>query len=147
MNAFQFNNAPPLREHISMPAFQDTEKLYSVMRETFGRVAQSNPKAFDELTKARLTVRFKVSAPMGEITIDGKARPMKTIYGAFTGRPDIDLELTGDNLDRLLKHELSATKAVTDGTIKFKGNPLKLRALLDVIKAANAVYADVIKRG
>lgn len=128
-----------------MPKFSDTEKLYAVMRDVFAQVAEKNPKAFDELTKARLTVRFKVNTPNGEITLDGKSRPPKITYGAFTGRPDIDLDLTGDNLDKLLSHQISATKAVTDGTIKFKGNPLKLRALLDVIKAGNAVYADVLK--
>jgi hypothetical protein len=115
------------------------------MRDMFAQVAQKNPKAFDEMTKARLTVRFKVNTPSAEITVDGKSRPPKTTYGAFTGRPDIDLDLTGDNLDKLLSHQISATKAVTDGTIKFKGNPLKLRALLDVIKAGNVVYGDVLK--
>jgi len=39
---------------------------------------------------------------------------------------------TGDNLDKLLSHQISATKAVTDGTIKFKGNPLKLQAMLGI---------------
>lgn len=128
-----------------MPVFKDVESLYAILRETFGRVAQSNPAAFDQMTRARLTVRFRTLEPKGELTIDGKTRPAQLIYGPFAGRPDIDLDLTGDNLDRLLRHELSATKAVTDGTIKFKGNPLKLRALLDVIKAANPVYMDVVK--
>ena len=129
-----------------MPKFSDTETLYRVMRDMFAQVAEKNPKAFDEMTKARLTVRFQVSAPAGEITVDGKTRPPKMTYGAFSGRPDIDLTLTGDNLDKLLSHQISATKAVTDGTIKFKGNPLKLKAMLDVIKAGSAVYGDVLKQ-
>jgi len=128
-----------------MPKFTDAESLYGVMRDMFAQVADKNPKAFDEMVKARLTVRFKVNAPIAEITVDGKTRPPKVTYGAFTGRPDIDLELTGDNLDKLLSHQISATKAVTDGTIKFKGNPLKLKAMLEVIKAGNAVYGDVLK--
>ncbi len=129
-----------------MPKFNDADTLYNVMREMFAQVSDKNPKAFDEMIKARLTVRFKMSAPAAEFTVDGKTRPPKITYGAFTGRPDIDLDLTGDNLDKLLSHQLSATKAVTDGTIKFKGNPLKLRAMLDVIKAGNAVYADALKK-
>lgn len=128
-----------------MPKFSDTETLYSVMRDMFAQVAEKNPKAFDPMVKARLTVRFQVTAPSGEITVDGKTRPPKMTYGAFSGRPDIDLTMTGDNLDKLLSHQISATKAVTDGTIKFKGNPLKLQAMLDVIKAGNAVYGDVLK--
>jgi hypothetical protein len=126
--------------------YSDGETLYNVMREMFAQVNANNPKAFDEMVKARLTVRFKVSNPAAEFTVDGKTRPPKITYGAFTGRPDIDLDMTGDNLDKLLSHQLSATKAVTDGTIKFKGNPLKLRAMLDVIKAGNAVYADALKK-
>lgn len=128
-----------------MPKFSDAETLYGVMRDMFAKVAEKNPKAFDEMIKSRLTVRFKVNQPTAEITVDGKTRPPKMTYGAFSGRPDIDLDLTGDNLDKLLSHQISATKAVTDGTIKFKGNPLKLRAMLDVIKAGNAVYGDVLK--
>ena len=129
-----------------MAIFSDADVLYNVMGEMFAQVAKKNPKAFDEMTKARLTVRFKVNAPQAEITLDGKTRPPKITYDAFSGRPDIDLELTGDNLDKLLSHQISATKAVTDGTIKFKGNPLKLKAMLEVIKAGNAVYAVVLKQ-
>lgn len=129
-----------------MAKFADADALYGVMRDMFAQVTEKNPKAFDEMIKARLTVRFKVNTPSAEITVDGKVRPAKITYGAFTGRPDIDLDLTGDNLDRLLNHQISATKAVTDGTIKFKGNPLKLKAMLDVIKAGNAVYPDVLKK-
>lgn len=129
-----------------MAKYADADALYGVMRDMFAQVTEKNPKAFDEMIKARLTVRFKVNTPSAEITLDGKVRPVKITYGAFTGRPDIDLDLTGDNLDRLLNHQISATKAVTDGTIKFKGNPLKLKAMLDVIKAGNAVYPDVLKK-
>ena len=123
-----------------MPVFASDEQLYSVMRQLLDEVAQHNPAAFAELVKNRLTVRFKVSAPPAEFSIDGKSRPPKLTCGAGGGRPEIDLALGGDDLDRLLKHTISATKAVTDGTIKFKGNPFKLRALLDVIKACNPVY-------
>lgn len=128
-----------------MPKFSDAETLYSVMRDMFAKVTETNPKAFDDMLKSRLTVRFQVTSPTAEITVDGKSRPPKMTYGAFTGRPDIDLQLTGDNLDKLLSHQISATKAVTDGTIKFKGNPLKLSALLGIIKAGNVVYGDVLK--
>lgn len=128
-----------------MPKFSDAETLYNVMRDMFAKVAENDPKVFDKMIQARLTVRFRVTAPDAEFTVDGKSRPPKLTYGAFTGRPDIDLQLTGDNLDKLLSHQISATKAVTDGTIKFKGNPLKLQAMLGVIKAGNAVYADILK--
>jgi alkyl sulfatase BDS1-like metallo-beta-lactamase superfamily hydrolase len=128
-----------------MAKFPDTETLYDVMRDLFSQVADKNPAAFDDMVKARLTVRFKVNQPTGEITLDGKTRPPKFTYGAFTGRPDIDLDLTAENLDKLLKHEISAQKAVMNGTIKFKGNPMKLNAMLNVLKASNALYPEVLK--
>jgi alkyl sulfatase BDS1-like metallo-beta-lactamase superfamily hydrolase len=129
-----------------MPKFPDTEKLYAVMRDLFGTVLEQNPKAFDDMLRQRLTVRFKISQPSGEVIIDGKTRPPKFTYGAFNGRPDIDLELTGDVLDQLLKHEISAQKSVMDGTVKFKGNPLKLQGMLNVLKASNPVYPDALKK-
>lgn len=129
-----------------MAVFKDADTMYAVMRDMFGAVADKNPKAFDEMVKNRLTVRFKVSQPTGEVTIDGKTRPPKMTYGAFSGRPDIDLDLTGDVLDKLLKHEISAQKSVMDGTVKFKGNPLKLNAMLTVLKASNAFYRDALKK-
>lgn len=129
-----------------MAVFKDADTMYAVMRDMFGAVADKNPKAFDEMVKNRLTVRFKVSQPTGEVTIDGKTRPPKMTYGAFSGRPDIDLDLTGDVLDKLLKHEISAQKSVVDGTVKFKGNPLKLNAMLTVLKASNAFYPDALKK-
>jgi alkyl sulfatase BDS1-like metallo-beta-lactamase superfamily hydrolase len=123
-----------------MPVFKNADTLYAVMRRVLDEVAAKNADAFAEMIKNRLTVRFKMTEPAGEFTIDGKARPPKMTYGTPAGHPDIDLDLCGDDLDRLLKHEISATQAVTDGTIKFKGNPFKLRALLDVIKAGSVVY-------
>ncbi|OQY90539.1 MAG: hypothetical protein B6D41_09715 [Chloroflexi bacterium UTCFX4] len=129
-----------------MPVFQNAEKMYAVMRDVFGTVLEKNPKAFDDMLKNRLTVRFKVSQPAAEVTLDGKTRPPKFTFGAFSGRPDIDLELSGDVLDKLLKHEISAQKSVMDGTIKFKGNPLKLQGMLNVLKASNAVYPDALKK-
>jgi len=128
-----------------MPKFADAESLYAVMRDLFGQVAEQNPKAFDEMVKARLTVRFRVTQPTAEITIDGKTRPPKLTYGAFSGRPDIDLDLSGDIFDQLLKHEINAQKAIMGGTIKFKGNPMKLSAMLDVLKASNTIYPQVLK--
>ncbi len=129
-----------------MPVFQNAEIMYAVLRDLFSAVAKENPKAFDEMVKNRLTVRFQVSQPSGQVTLDGKTRPPKFTYGAFSGRPDIDLNLTGDVLDKLLKHEISAQKSVMDGTIKFKGNPLKLNAMLNVLKACNAFYPDALKK-
>ena len=129
-----------------MPVFKDADIMYAVMLDMFGTVIEKNPKAFEDMLKNRLTVRFKVSQPSGEVTIDGKTRPPKMTYGAFSGRPDIDLELTGDVLDKLLKHEISAQKAVMDGTIKFKGNPLKLTGMLNVLKASNTVYPEALKK-
>jgi putative sterol carrier protein len=129
-----------------MSKFPDAEKLYNVMRDVFGTVLEQNPKAFDDMLRQRLTVRFKVSQPNSEVTIDGKLRPPKMTYGAFNGRPDIELELTGDVLDQLFKHEISAQKAVMNGTIKFKGNPLKLQGMLNVLKACNPVYPDALKK-
>lgn len=129
-----------------MAVFKDSEIMYAVMRDVFGTVAESSPKSFEDMIKNRLTVRFKVSQPNGEVTIDGKVRPPKITYGTFSGRPDIDLELTGDVLDKLLKHEISAQKSVMDGTIKFKGNPLKLNGMLSVLKASNEFYPDARKK-
>jgi SCP-2 sterol transfer family len=128
---------------VVMPVFKNADALYAVMRETLGQVADKYPQAFDETVRSRLTARFNTSAPAAEFTIDGKTRPTQVTYGAYAGRPDIDLDLSGDDLDRLLRREISASSAVTDGTIKFKGNSFKLRVLLDVIKAASAVYAGV----
>lgn len=128
-----------------MPKFPNTDALHGVMRDLFTQLEEKNPKAFDEMVKARLTVRFRVNQPSGEITIDGKTRPPKLTYGAFSGRPDIDLDLTGDVLDKLLKHEISAQKSVMNGTIKFKGNPLKLNAMLEVLKVGNTIYPAVLK--
>lgn len=128
-----------------MAVYNDAETLYAVMDDMFKQVAEKNPKAFDDLTKARLTVRFKISQPTAEVTVDGKVRPAKLTCGAYSGRPDIDLELTGDIFDKLLRHEISAQKSVMDGTIKFKGNPLKLQAMMGLLKASNAYYPDAFK--
>lgn len=123
-----------------MAAFESAQALYAVMATVLAEVTARSPEAFATMIKDRLTVRFITIAPAAEFTIDGKVRPPRLSCGTPGARPEIVLQLSGDDLDRLLRHEISASKAVADGTIGFKGNPFKMRALLDVIKAANVVY-------
>lgn len=130
----------------TMSIFKDADELYRVMQELFEQLEAKQPAAFGGLYKQRMTVRFRCTAPTGEITIEAKVKPTRMTYGPFNGRPDIDLDLSADNLHRLLMHELSTKKAVTDGTIKFKGNPFKLTPLLELIKAGRELYPQIAQR-
>jgi hypothetical protein len=129
-----------------MAVYKDAETFYTVMKDLFDQLQAEEPAAFDKLIKQKMSVRFRCAAPAAQVTIDAKTRPPRMTYGAFAGRPDLDVDMTADTLHQLLTHELSTKKAVSDGKVKIKGNPFKMSAMLDVIQSGRHFYPALLKK-
>ena len=59
---------------------------------------------------------------------------------------DLEMELSGDTLHRLLLHEITTKKAMAGGLIKVRGPAWKLSPLLGVIQAGREFYPQALQK-
>ncbi len=125
-------------------AYQDEAQLYSCMQDLFGQVESDLPQATESLIKAKLCIRFNVSAPEAMLLIDAKKRPLHIEYGRTNSyKPDLDVDLTGEALHQILLGQLSLTKAVGSKKVKPKGPIWKIMALADLFYHAQKIYPQI----
>jgi hypothetical protein len=130
-----------------MPFYSDTDSLYGSLRAVFTHIEKDSPQAYKGLTRSRLALRIRCTAPAAEVLLDGRQPgKVKASYGGAAGRPDLDVELAADTLHHILLDTLSMRKAMGGGLIKVRGPAWKLSALIDVIKAGRLVYPDVLRK-
>jgi hypothetical protein len=129
-----------------MPFYTDDSQFYSLMQMLFDRLRQRTPNPIDNLTAARLIILMKIPSPEAEVLINGRQKPVSVRYGR-TGRvlPDLDAEMTGDTLHKILTHELSLRDAWAKRMIKVKGSILKAAPLVDILRASREIYQDVLR--
>ncbi len=129
-----------------MPFYTDDAQFYSLMQKLFDRLRQKTPNPIDNLTAARLIIRMKISSPEADVLVNGRLNPVSVRYGK-TPRilPDLDAEMTGDTLHKILTHELSLRDAWTNRQIKVKGSILKAAPLVDILRASREFYPDILR--
>lgn len=126
-----------------MPVFASAEKVYDCLRPVFDRITKETPNALAEFMKAKVILRLKLSAPAAEVWLNSRQKDLQIAFGPNTAqRPDLDVEIAGDNLHLILLDQLSTKKAMGEGKIKVKGPFNKLPVVIEVIKASRPFYAE-----
>lgn len=128
-----------------MSFFASTDQLYACTRLLFERLQEQDPTAADTFLAARLLIRFRCRQPAAEITLNGRRRPLETIFGPTTLRPDVEVELAADTLHQIMLGQLSLTKAVGNGQLKARGPLYKTLALADLFYRGQALYPQVLR--
>ncbi len=128
-----------------MPFYDSADQLYHCLRTLFGRLGQENPGAGEAVLALRLISRLRISEPAAEITTNGRRRPLLTVYGPSTLRPDLEIEVVGDTLHRILLGELPLKKAVGNGLVKVRGPAWKTLALAELFRQSQAIYPEVLR--
>ncbi len=131
-----------------MPFYRTTEFLYDALRATFGQIARQSPGHLDglhTLMASKMILRLKCTGPAGEITLNGREKQFKAVYGHSPLRADLTVELASDTLHEILLDELSIKRAWGNGTIKVQGPVWKLKVLTDLVKGAREFYPGVLK--
>ena len=64
-----------------MAVYTDAEQLYTYVRALFALIAAKNPGAADAVLASRLVIRLHCTEPDAEITLNGRQRPLETIFG------------------------------------------------------------------
>ncbi|MEW5987679.1 MAG: SCP2 sterol-binding domain-containing protein [Chloroflexota bacterium] len=128
-----------------MSFFASTDQLYACTRLLFERLQEQDPTAADTFLAARLLIRFRCRQPAAEITLNGRRRPLETIFGSTTLRPDVEVELAADTLHQIMLGQLSLKKAVGNGQLKARGPLYKTLALTDLFYRGQALYPQVLR--
>ena len=131
-----------------MPFYTNSETLYAALRATFARIEKEAPDHLDGLHSLMATktiLRLKCTAPVAEVTLNGREKQFKATYGPSPLRADLTIELASDTLHLILLDELSIKKAYGNGKIKVVGPAWKLKVLTDLVKGARQYYPAVVK--
>ncbi len=131
-----------------MPFYRDTNELYTIVRTTFTRLIKESPNHLDglrSLIEAKMALQLRTTDPAAEITLNARDKGFQAIYGPTTVKPDLQVNLTADNLHLILLHELSIKKAWSAGQIKVKGPVWKLKVLTDLVQGAREYYPTVLE--
>lgn len=128
-----------------MAVYASGDQLYDCLRELFARIEAADSRAADSLLKARLHIRFRLTEPAAEITIDARQRPLQIAYGPAAGQAELDVALAADTLHRILLGELSLAKALGSKLLKPTGPVWKTAALADLFASARSIYPQVLQ--
>ncbi len=131
-----------------MPFYRNSDSLYRALRATFSHIKDRAPDHLDGLNSlmaTRTILRLKCTAPAAEVTLNGREKTFKGIYGPSPLRADLTIELAADTLHQILLDELSIKKAWANGKIKVQGPIWKLKVLTDLVKGARDFYPAVLK--
>ncbi len=103
------------------------------------------PAATQDVSNARLIIRLNLSAPLAQVTINGRHSPARVTFGAGALRPDLDINLSADTLHDILLAKLPLKKALASGQMKVRGPIFKTVALEKIFRKGQKLYPEVFR--
>ena len=88
---------------------------------------------------------MRTSEPDGEIALDGRQPPLKSVFGPSTLQPELDIQMSADTLHHILLGELHLGKALSGGLLKVRGPILKTLPLSELFHQGRLYYPDVVR--
>ena len=129
-----------------MQVYHDSQQLYAVLKELFGKIETDYPESVQIVSKSRLIMRLRCNNPLAEVTINGRHNPAQTIYGSSKLRPDIEVEMIADALHNILLAELPLSKALATGQMTVRGPVLKSFIFKDIFQRGQSIYPEIWKK-
>jgi hypothetical protein len=123
-----------------MPVYRSSDELYASLKFLFDQIKALGSEATRSVTDAKMVIRFRISDPPADVLIDGRQKEVRFSYGINSVKPNLDVELSGDVLHKILLAELPLRKALGSGQMKVRGQIWKARALEDVFHHGQALY-------
>ena len=127
-----------------MAVFRDSEQFYSCIQTFLTAIQEQDPAAADAILASHMIMRLRTTHPEGEITLNGRKRPLQVSYGPAGLRPTLDIEMTADTLHAILLNELSLKKALANGQLKVRGPIWKAQALADLFYQGRDIYPQIL---
>lgn len=128
-----------------MPFYPDAAVLHACLDRLLDCVQQQSPDSLSALRAARLSARFRFSAPNAVFYFDGRRTPLRAVVGVTaTVRPDLEVALAGDTLHQVLLGKLTLASAVGDQLIRVRGPVWKVYPLGDIFLAGRRYYPQIL---
>ncbi len=128
-----------------MSFYRDTEHLYSIMRALFAELQSQPGNPVDALTRSRLTIYLKITTPQGDIFINGRTSPAEVHFGKLPElRSELNIQMPGDTLHRILLDEISLKKALARKEIVVRGPVWKTMSLAEIFTQGRKLYPAII---
>jgi hypothetical protein len=128
-----------------MAFFSTSQQLYSTLQILFERMNNHVPNPLEALYASRLIIRFKLTDPSAEITVNGRIQPVKVYYGKSAALPDLGVELSADTLHQILMDELSLRVSLAQRQMKVTGPIWKTSLLADILHEGRKLYPHIIQ--
>jgi hypothetical protein len=126
-----------------MAVFESDEQFYAAMQAVFAAVSQE-PEHIDTFTRSNLVIRMNFSNPTAEVLLDGRQPPLEVFYGARPGQANIEVSMDAELLHRIWLGQESASQSFFSGSIQTQGNVMRAMPLMDLFRACERVYPDVV---
>ena len=131
-----------------MPFFESKEQLIEVF-DRFWELATQETEVMEKLTKSKVVVRFDITQPEVQITINfrdpGPDGKIGTLLYDSDVEPEISVWSTSETTLKFWQGKLKTTVAMAKGQIKMKGSIAKALGLLSKIKPLYAIFPDVLR--
>lgn len=129
-----------------MPVFSASDQLYHCFQMLIEQIESTYPQATESMLKSGLSVRFRLTEPEAEITIDARQRPLQITYGSSLQKADLQVALKADTLHTILLGDLSLKKAIGSRRVIPKGPVWKTAALADLFTQAQTIYPELVQQ-
>ena len=124
--------------------FQSEQQVYRVLQAVFERLKE-NPKSTETFSHSNLVVRVRFTNPEAEVLFDGRQPPLELFYGPRPGDANLEMLLPTDLLHKIWLGEEKLTDALFHGQIKTKGNLLKASSFIELFRACEEIYPEVMR--
>ncbi|MGQ4871321.1 MAG: SCP2 sterol-binding domain-containing protein [Candidatus Thorarchaeota archaeon] len=131
-----------------MPFYESSEQLKDVFTR-FWEKAQEQKDVMNKLAKSKVVVRFDITQPDLQITIDFKNPQPGESPGRLSFESDVKPELvvwsTSETTNKFWQGKLNVTLAMAKGQVKMQGSIAKALGLLSKIKPLFKIYPEVLR--
>lgn len=124
--------------------YSDADQFEALFTAMFEEIAAVDPDGMSELIDQRMVIQFRLSDPDVELWIDGRERPVRTMFG----HQDLDATLTGDltgnSMHELLLGTLPLGRALMFRKLKVTGSKSKAMKLESLLHAMQEAYPALV---
>ncbi len=128
-----------------MPIYATADAFYPVIKDVFDRIEQTAPHALNGLMRSKLIVRFKLTHPIAEITLNGRRPTFQVTYGPSKIMADLEAHFTGDTLHKIFLGQWTLAHALNIGQLRITGPILKALEMAALFESAKQIYPAVLK--
>jgi putative sterol carrier protein len=121
--------------------FSSSQELTQMLQRVFDRLAK-DPQAVKTLADAKLIFRMQTHDPAAVMLLNARKNPPVLSYTANSLVPDLEIQLSADTLDKILRREMRVRAAIATGQLKVKGPVWKAMVLQELFDRARDIYQE-----